>query len=81
MVILALMLFASPAPASEHLDLNFTSLPPKHDAMSAMFGKAEDKIVAFAERAQHLGSRKSEWLWVTPILGSTVGAQVAFTLR
>jgi hypothetical protein len=80
LIISAILLTGTTAIASEQLDLRLKRLPPQKTALSVMFEKAEKKLVHLAEAAQHLGSRK-EWVWVQPILGSTVGAQVSFDLK
>jgi hypothetical protein len=80
-LIIGCLLFTSTtAMASEQLDLRLKRLPPQKTALSVMFEKAEKKLILLAEAAQHLGSHK-EWVWVQPILGSTVGAQVSFDLK
>jgi len=91
---LLLALLASPAPITQkRIDLR---LAPGHGHAPegrgpsvrigevrtghvALFATAERKIALLAEKAQHLGSRRDD-VWVTPWIGSTVGAEIRFVL-
>ncbi len=34
--------------------------------------RVENRLVSYAERAQHLGSRVRPWLWVTPVMSGGI---------
>jgi hypothetical protein len=75
---LLLALLASPAPIPQkRIDLRI--IPEVRTGHVALFATAERKIALLAEKAQHLGSRRQD-VWVTPWIGSTMGAEVRFVL-
>ena len=77
-LVLAASLFSSSPVHKPRLDLRLP--PPVSTGVVHLFQRAEKQIVRLAEDAQHLGSRRKD-VWVTPILGSTTGAEVRFDIR